>query len=250
MALKAAGREFGTLLRRHRLAAGLTQEDLARLAGLSVVGIGALERGDRQNPRLATVNLLADALALAPLDRASLSDAARAAQLRAVIADSAKDESPEPPPTNLAAPMTSFHGREEQLAQVRELIGDRRMVTLCGPGGIGKTRLAIETGLSIVHGSSAKFPDGVWLVAFAALVEPTLVTSQIAMVFGVQEQPGELLLDALLRALCDKKILLILDTCEHVVGRPPNSSIGLLRPARTYMFWRLVASRYAFRVNA
>ena len=132
---------FGELLRRHRLAAGLTQEALARQAGLSARGIADLERGARRFPYPDTVQRLADALLLDLTQRASLVTAARRA--------SAVSQTPSGAPGgafrhNLPVSLTSFIGRERELADVQARLADARLLTLTGVGGCGKTRLALE----------------------------------------------------------------------------------------------------------
>jgi predicted ATPase len=200
------------------LAAGLTRQELAERAGLSAVGIGALERGERQIPRFATVRLLADALALGPAERARLIAAVGVAQLGAGNDTASGEVDTESLPTNLPSLMTSFHGRADQLAPLCKLVDERRIVTVCGPGGIGKTRLAIETAHTIARAAAARFSDGVWFVDFAPVADPSLLVSQISMVIDVHEQPGAPPLDALLGALRDKHVLLVLDSCEHVIA--------------------------------
>ncbi|MGH3462892.1 MAG: helix-turn-helix domain-containing protein, partial [Kribbellaceae bacterium] len=127
---------FGELLRRHRRAAGLSQEDLARRAGLSVDAIAALERGRRRAPRQLTVRLLAEALGLDP--------AAQSAFV-AASSESAPPLTPRPPPL---AP-DELVGRATELSQATAaLTGRARLLTLTGPGGVGKTRLAMATAVA------------------------------------------------------------------------------------------------------
>jgi predicted ATPase/DNA-binding CsgD family transcriptional regulator/tetratricopeptide (TPR) repeat protein/DNA-binding XRE family transcriptional regulator len=123
---------FGRLLQDYRAAAGMTQAELAELAGLSRRGIGDLERGARSRPYPATVRQLADALSLNADEQAALLAAAR---FRRVIDG--------PHITPLPLPPTSFVGRERDLMEVRRLLDSRRLVTLTGAGGSGKTRLAL-----------------------------------------------------------------------------------------------------------
>ena len=88
-----------------------------------------------------------------------------------------------------------------------------RAVTLCGPGGIGKTRLALR----VLAGLADDFPDGVWFIELGDLRQPDLVVSRVASVIGVDEEPGRPLLETLADALRPRRLLLVLDTCEHLI---------------------------------
>jgi predicted ATPase/class 3 adenylate cyclase len=119
----------------------------------------------------------------------------------------------EVPRTNLPAPRTSFVGRQEAVAEVIGLLASQRLVTLTGPGGTGKTRLALQVAGSVLE----RFPEGVYFVDLSALRDPDNVASSIAATLGVREEPGRDLLDALLAHLGDRRILLVLDNFEQVV---------------------------------
>ncbi len=114
---------------------------------------------------------------------------------------------------NLPAEPNSFVGRERDLAELAQLLGDVRALTLSGPGGIGKTRLAIRLACEVVPG----FPDGAWLVELADTASAELIPRRVAATFGVREEPGRPLLGTLTEALRGRRLLLILDTCEHLV---------------------------------
>jgi predicted ATPase/DNA-binding CsgD family transcriptional regulator len=116
-------------------------------------------------------------------------------------------------PANLPAEPNSFVGRARELAELRDLIGAARAVTLCGPGGIGKTRLALRVMATV----AADFPDGTFLVGLADLRQPDLVVSRVAARLGVGEEPGRPLLDTLADALRPRRLLLLLDNCEHLI---------------------------------
>lgn len=116
-------------------------------------------------------------------------------------------------PNNLPLQLTSFIGREPEIAQVMELITQTRLLTLIGSGGSGKTRLALQVAANILE----RYPDGVWLVELASLSDPTLLMQTISAVLGIREQTGKPSLTALTEFVCDKDILLLLDNCEHMI---------------------------------
>jgi hypothetical protein len=116
--------------------------------------------------------------------------------------------------SNLPAPVSSFVGRRQVLADLQALIGSTRLLTLTGAGGIGKTRLALE----LAHVVAPRFADGAWLVELAPIAEPTHVLPAVAEAFGVKERPGRSVDDAVLAALERRDLLLVLDNCEHLVG--------------------------------
>jgi predicted ATPase len=107
----------------------------------------------------------------------------------------------------------SFIGRERELGELRELVGTTRALTLCGAGGIGKTRLALR----LIGGVADGFPDGAWYVELGDLRQPDLVVSRVASVIGVSEEPGRPLLETLADALRPRRLLLALDNCEHLI---------------------------------
>jgi predicted ATPase/DNA-binding CsgD family transcriptional regulator len=123
-----------------------------------------------------------------------------------------KDEA-EAIPTNVPQEPNSFVGRERELGELRRLVGVTRALTLCGAGGIGKTRLALRV-LAAVAGD---FPDGVWFVELGDLRQPDLVVSRVASAIGVAEEPGRPLLETLADALRPRRLLLALDNCEHLI---------------------------------
>ncbi len=243
-------RTFGTLLRRYREAAGLSQEALADCAGLSSRGLLYLERG-MHRPYPATMRRLADALTLTAQEREAL---ALAAQLHAPSSPVAplSNAAPVPirdsialpllpqfmpvretatpsfnPQHNLPATLSSFIGRERAQARVNELLAAHRMVTLVGSGGVGKTRLALAVGKEIL----AAFPDGVWLVELAPLADSGLVPAAVVQALGLQEEPGRAVPETLSDHCKGKRLLLILDNCEHLVVACATLAGMLLRAA-------------------
>src|SRR5215470_1131310 len=115
--------------------------------------------------------------------------------------------------THLPQEPNSFVGRERELTELCELLGVTRELTLCGPGGIGKTRLALRVG----HAMSAEFPDGDCFVDLGDLWQSDLVVPQVAAALGISEEPGRPLLDTLADAVASRRLLLVLDNCEHLI---------------------------------
>ena len=107
----------------------------------------------------------------------------------------------------------SFVGRERELNELRRFARSIRALTLCGPGGIGKTRLALR----VLSGLTEDFPDGVWFIELGDLRQADLVVSRVASVIGVEEEPGRPLLETLADALRPRRLLLALDNCEHLI---------------------------------
>ncbi|MEU6727692.1 LuxR C-terminal-related transcriptional regulator [Nonomuraea wenchangensis] len=131
---------------------------------------------------------------------------------------------PEPPRHNLPAEPNRFVGRARDLDDLRGLFGRTRVVTLCGVGGIGKTRLALR----VAAGLTAAYPDGVWLVELARLGRGELVVPEIARVLGVRPETGRPLLDTVTARLRDLCCLLLLDNCEHLVDACAEVTAGLV----------------------
>ena len=128
---------------------------------------------------------------------------------------------------NLPAPLTSFLGREQDLARLERLLGQARLVTLTGTGGTGKTRLALETGARAV----GRFPDGVWLAELAGIADPGLVAAQVMLALGVRQAGDVPVLEALIYRLRSAELLLILDNCEHLLDACAGLAGALLRAA-------------------
>ena len=116
---------------------------------------------------------------------------------------------------NLPTPLNRFIGREQEVAEIRELLPTTQVLTLTGTGGCGKTRLALQIGAEA--SSTSEFPHGVCWVELAALTDPVLIPQQIAASLGIMEQAGRRLTEVLSDFLQPKKLLLILDNCEHLV---------------------------------
>jgi predicted ATPase/class 3 adenylate cyclase/DNA-binding CsgD family transcriptional regulator len=128
-------------------------------------------------------------------------------------------------PHNLPIELTSFVGRQSEVAEISGLLRDTRLVTLTGTGGAGKTRLALHVGAELL----AEFPDGVWLAELAPIAEPELVPSVVLRVLGLHEEPARPVTETLVRHLADKDTLLLLDNCEHLTDACASLADSLLR---------------------
>jgi predicted ATPase/class 3 adenylate cyclase len=128
-------------------------------------------------------------------------------------------------PHNLPIQLTSFIGREPEIAEIKRLLGAARLVTLTGSGGAGKTRLALQVAANVVE----DYPDGVWLAEFAPIADPTLVPKTVASALNVPEQPGQDIAETLVDALRHKALLLVLDNCEHLLAACRDLAQALLR---------------------
>lgn len=231
------GGSFGALLRRHRTAAGLTQEELAERADLSVRGLKYLER-DGRSPYPATVRRLADALELSGEARGRFASAAR----RSVRPD--EDHPPVHRPHALPEPPTPLIGREAEMAALRDLLrrDGARLVTLTGPGGVGKSALALHAARDL----RAAFPDGAAFVPLAPLADPALVLPTVADALGVAEGAGHSLVDRLAAHVREERLLLVLDNLEHLLDAAPMLADLLARCAGMHI---LATSRAPLRLR-
>lgn len=228
---------FGTVLRRHRLAARWTQEQLAERAQTSVRTIRNLERGVTA-PREATAWLLADAFGIPQAERDTfLATAADASQVRPALptAGASPRHAPHafpstyiggaPRPSSLSLPPTPLLGRDAELAHATAALrsGHIRLLTVTGPPGVGKTRLALEA----AHLLNREMPDGAVFVPLAPLADARQVPVEIAAALAVEEEisagvdhagtPGELLI----RHIGARRLLLVLDNFEHLMAAAP-----------------------------
>ena len=228
---------FGDLLRRERRALGLTQAELAERAQLSERAISDMERG-LKTPHRTTLRLLAEGMELSPEQVAAL-EAAR--QMRR------QPSGPGHAPLqhDLPVPRTSFVGRERVLADVRRLIGSTttgaRLLTLTGPGGTGKTRVALEAARAMLD----DYPDGVHFVRLASIADARLVATTIALALGVAGEGRQPPLEVLKNYLRDRRVLLVLDNFEQVLGAAVDIAELLSACPRLHV---LVTSRAPLRL--
>jgi len=251
-------------LRQLRLAAGLTQDALAERAGLSRRGVQDAERG-LIRPQRETVQRLAGALRLTDEQRRQLLEIAQPKprtrlerSLHLLPRAEADQGDAATLRHNLPVQLTSFVGRDQELAALTRLFDPRasscRLVTLTGPGGCGKTRLGLEVAARFIapapgrppkpgrarrgdlplppkgtDGRASPYPGGVWLVELGPLSNPATVSQAVAWVLGVREWGSRPLFDALLEALRASGMLLILDTCEHLLDACAGLVTSLLQ---------------------
>ena len=223
---------FSARLRRLREAAGLSQEELAERAGLTPNAVGTLERGARRHPYPATVRALADALGLDEAERATL---AASAPKRGRAA--AEPPEPCPVPQRPASPI----GRDRELAAIAGLLsgGETRLLTLTGPGGIGKTTLARQAAADL----APRFAEGTVFVDLTPVRDAALVSPAIARALGLRE--GDAV--RLSGRLRERALLLVLDNVEQVVEAAPELAALLAACPRLAM---LATSRVRLNVAA
>jgi predicted ATPase/transcriptional regulator with XRE-family HTH domain len=244
---------FGSQLRALRVRAGLSQEALAERAGLGLATLKALERGTRRRPRAHTLVRLGDALGLGAAARDAWLDGAPASE-----STTGQQRSPSVKPdtdkARLPVWLTTFVGREAEVDKVHALLDPAvstvRLVTLLGPGGVGKTRLAATVAAQL----NAEYQDGVVFVDLAPLTDARLVAATIARALEVRERGGHSARDLLLEHLGSRHVLLVLDNFEHLLPAAPLlaellehcPNVAILTTSRTAL--RLRAER-RFRVG-
>ncbi len=211
---------FGQLLRAYRRAAGFSQEHLAALARVSVESVGALERGVRRAPYRATIDQLAAALNLSTDEHAALIESADRGRLRgsAKIALKARVD-------NLPAGLSSFVGRGDDIDRITSLLQKHRLVTVTGSGGVGKTRVAIET--------ARLLPDDhvgeTWFVDLSPINDGLLIPATIASAKASTPSAGIDDITSLAETLGERRALLILDNCEHLIDDVARAAYEILQ---------------------
>ncbi len=226
---------FGDLLRQYRIAASLTQEALAERCRLSPATIAALEQGRRRAPRLSTVGEIADGLGSGPAERAELARAAT--RVRSSEPDRSASVSLAEATADLyrfgrgrrrgelPAPITPLFGRHAEAGELSQLLSSERLVTLVGPGGVGKTRLA----LCVAGEAVDKFPAGTCWVELGAVADAEGVALALLRAVGGSDQPAVEVDDQIGALLPADPVLVVMDNCEHVLDAAAITIGALLR---------------------
>ena len=199
---------FGVWLHKQRRALDLTRQVFADQVGCAEVTLRRIEAGTLK-PSKELASILLEKLGITETERPQWISFARG--LSGFPARSSPSSNK--PVTNLPAPLTTFIGREKEQADVIRLITKHRLVTLTGSGGVGKTRLSIKVGEQVL----GNYADGVWLVELAPVIDSSLVPHTMTLALGLREDPNRRIIDLLCDYLCDKRMLILLDNCEHVL---------------------------------
>ena len=203
---------FGEWLRRRRKGMGLTQQQLAAKLHCSTIALKKIEAEERR-PSAQMVEGIAEILNIPLRERTSFLRFARGDWQSAPTVQ-IEDTPWRVPRTNLPIPSTSFIGREKEVEEIIQLVNKNRLVTLTGAGGVGKTRLAIQSSNKM----QSNFKDGVGWVELAPLKKETLLLQAVAKGLAVREVPNQSLEETLTKFLYSKQLLMVLDNCEHLIA--------------------------------
>ncbi|MCS7055230.1 MAG: helix-turn-helix domain-containing protein [Thermoflexales bacterium] len=217
---------FGEYLRYLRRRARLTQRELGTAVGYSEAHIARLENNQRMPDPAVVSAQFVEALGLKDDPEAAqqlirLAEAARGMRYsHRAGASSIKNA----PPTNLRTQLTSFVGRAEEIAEIKQLLSGTRLLTLTGPGGVGKTRLAVQVASEVLP----LYPDGVWIVPLASVQDGAQVPSAVAAAIGMAV-PDPVTVESLRDRLLDGRAMIVLDTCEHLIAACATLAIRLVQ---------------------
>jgi predicted ATPase/DNA-binding XRE family transcriptional regulator len=211
---------FGSWLRKQRKSLDLSQKTFASQVGCAEVTLRRIEAGTLK-PSRELAGILFEKIGIPQSERPQWFSFARGLsgfppQFLPLVTRQF---------TNLPEPLTSFIGRQREQADVIRLISIHRLVTLTGSGGVGKTRLSIKVGQHCL----GIYPDGVWLVELAPILAPELVPRMVAIAIGLRDEPQRSVMGMLSDYLRGKKMLLILDNCEHLVDACSQLANSLLK---------------------
>jgi len=214
---------FGAMLRHLRRRTRITQRELGIAVGYSEAHIARLEANQRRPDVAAVTGRFIEALDLQDEPETAeqlvaLAVAARKGSLPATQSDILS----EAPPTNLREQLTAFVGREDEVAEAKQLLRTTRLLTITGPGGIGKSRLAAHVAAEVLP----LYTDGVWIVSFANVTTAEQVLTTVAATMNLASSD---LLEGLKSYLRSRTALLVLDNCEHVIGRCAQLAVSLLQ---------------------
>jgi non-specific serine/threonine protein kinase len=212
---------FGEWLRRQRRALDLSRQNLANQAGCAEITLRRIEAGTLK-PSKELALLLLEKVGIPQNEREQWIGYARGqsgmpSQEQSIFAVQRQ--------TNLPALLTSFIGREKELVDAIKLLEKYRLVTLAGPGGVGKTRLAFKVGEQVL----SNYPNGVWLVELAPLTNPELIPQTVASILGINSTANQPVSEVLMSFFRAKTALLMLDNCEHVLEACAKLADALLK---------------------
>jgi len=210
---------FGTWLRQQRRALDLSQQAFANQVGCAEITLRRIEK-DVLRPSKELATLLLDKLGIPASDQPQWISFARGLS----GFPPSLSTQPSKPITNLPAALTTFVGREKEQLDIMRLSSKHRLVTLTGLGGVGKTRLAMKVG----EQTAGRYLNGVWLIELASVINPALIPLAAANALGLRNDPQRKLTDMVCEYLGEKRVLLILDNCEHILAGCAAFTFSLL----------------------
>ena len=211
---------FGKWVRQRRHILDLTQQELADQVSCARITLRRIESGGLK-PSKALAQILLEKLGAPPTQ---LEEWLQFARGGAGLPHELPPLSNKPI-SNLPAPLTSFIGREKEQSEIIKLIHKHRLITLTGPGGVGKTRLSLKASERVLR----NYADGVWMVELARIHDPLLILRVTAITIGLRDEPQRPVIDMLLDYLRERQMLLILDNCEHLLDDCAHFTNTLLR---------------------